>query len=110
MKIHALSYDSRVRIFWTLGAICFISSILYIYAVTSTISNTVSRQALEGEVSTLAAKIGEMEFTYIGLKNNVSITVAYDHGFEDVSHAVYVARANTPALSVNLSIPKNLTR
>jgi hypothetical protein len=103
MKTQVLTFESRVRVFWVLVSICFISSILYIYAVSSAVSNTVSRQNLEREVGTLAARIGEMEFTYIGLKNNVSLAVAYSHGFKDVSSPVYVSRAKSPSLSVNIN-------
>ncbi|MDB5194127.1 MAG: hypothetical protein JWN50_141 [Parcubacteria group bacterium] len=102
-KTHALAFDNRVRIFWILVSICFVSSILYIYAVSSAVSNTVSRQSLEREVGTLAARIGEMEFTYIGMKNGVSLAVAYGHGFKDVSAPVYVSRAASASLSVNLN-------
>ncbi len=84
-------------------SLCFVSSILYIFAVSSAVSNTVSRESLERQVGTLSARIGEMEFKYIGLKNSVSLAVAYDHGFKDVSAPVYVARAKAPALSVNLN-------
>lgn len=103
MKSHILTLDNRARIFWTLVSLCFVSSILYIYAVSSAVSNTVSRQSLEREVGTLAARIGEMEFTYIGEKNSVSLATAYEHGFKDVSAPVYVARAKAPSLSVNLN-------
>lgn len=86
-----------------LVSMCFVSSILYIYAVSSTISNTVSRQSLEREVGTMGARIGEMEFTYIGLKNAVTLATAYDHGFKDVSSPVYVSRIDTSSLSINLN-------
>jgi len=102
MKTAVLSFDNRVRIFWMLVSVCFAASILYIYAVSTTVSNTVSRQALETEVGTMAARIGEMEFTYIGMKNSVTLATAYEHGFEDVSSPVYVSRLDTGvALSIN---------
>lgn len=104
MKTQVLTFDNRVRIFWTLVSVCFVSSILYIYAVSTTVSNTVSRQSLEREVATYAARIGEMEFTYIGQKNAVTLATAYEHGFQDVSHPVYVSRTTSAsALSVNLN-------
>lgn len=103
MKTQVLSYDQRVGIFWTLVSICFVSSILYIYAVSTTVSNTVSRQALEREVSTLAARIGEMEFTYIAMKNSVDLSTAYTYGFKDVSAPVYVSRTSSASLSINRS-------
>jgi hypothetical protein len=67
------------------------------------VSNTVSRQSLERELGTLSARVGEMEFKYIGLKNNVSLAVAYEHGFKDVSAPIYVSRVKTSSLSVNLN-------
>jgi hypothetical protein len=104
MKTRVLSFDQRVKIFWTLVSVCFVSSILYIYAVSTTVSNTVSRQSLEREVSTLAARIGEMEFTYIGMKNSVNLATAYNHGFKDVSSPTYVSRTSSAgSLSINLN-------
>jgi hypothetical protein len=102
-KTAVLSFDNRVRIFWVLVAVCFASTILYIYAVTTTVSNTVSRATLETQVSTMAARIGELEFTYIGMKNSVTLETAYAHGFKDVSSPTYIARADGPALSVNFN-------
>ncbi len=87
--------------FWTLVSVCFVASILYIYAVSSTVSNTVARQSLEHEVSTYAAHIGEMEFTYIGMKNSVTLATAYEQGFRDVSAPRYVSRDSAAALSIN---------
>lgn len=103
MKTAVLSFDNRVRVFWTLVAVCFASTILYIYAVSTTVSNTVSRQSLEREVGTMAARIGEMEFTYIGMKNSVTLATAYEHGYKDVSSPVYISRENGSSLSINLN-------
>jgi hypothetical protein len=103
MKTLTITLDNKAKIFWTLVSLCFVSSILYIYAVSSTVSNTVTRQALEREVGTMAARIGEMEFTYIGEKNSVSLPLAYEHGFKDVSSPIYISRTKASSLSVNLN-------
>ncbi len=103
MKTQVLSIETRVKFFWMLVSVCFVSSILYIYAVSTTVSNTVSRQNLEREVNTMAARIGEMEFSYIGMKNSVTLATAYMAGFKDVSDPVYISRTKASSLSVNLN-------
>lgn len=99
----ALSIDLRVRTFWFLVALCGLSSILYVYAVMSTVSNTVARKNLEARVVTLGARIGEMEFAYIGEKNKVSMQAALERGYKEVTAPIYVSRTNTRPLSVNLN-------
>lgn len=100
-KTKALSFDTRVRTFWTLTFFSIISLVLYIYGVNATVHNTVARARLEGEVSTISTHIGEMEFAYIGLKNKVSLQVAYARGYSDVTEPTYVSRASARSLSMN---------
>jgi hypothetical protein len=103
MTSHAkvLSYDNRVRIFWTLVAIFVLSLGLYVYGVNTTVRNTVLRQQLEVEVGNLTLKISEMEFSYISLKNNVNIDIAYARGYQDVSNTTYITRGGSRSLSYN---------
>jgi hypothetical protein len=96
-----LSYDNRVRLFWTLVIIFVISLVLYVYGVNATVRNTVLRQELETQVSNLTLKISEMEFSYISLKNNVNIDIAYARGYQDVAKPTYITRGSSRSLSYN---------
>lgn len=96
-----LSYDNRVRLFWTLVVLFVISLGLYVYGVNATVRNTVVRQELEVHVSNLSLAISEMEFSYISLKNNVNIDIAYARGYQDVSKPIYITRGSSRSLSYN---------
>lgn len=96
-----ISYDNRVRAFWFLMSVCVVSLAVYVYAVNAVVRNTVARQNLEAEASHLSAVIAEMEFSYIALKNDIDLEVAYARGYKDVSSPTYISRARTGALSMN---------
>ena len=96
-----LSYDNRVRVFWTLVGLFVVSLVLYVYGVNATVRNTVVRQELESQVGNLTLKISEMEFSYISLKNNVNIDIAYARGYQDVSQPTYITRGSSRSLSYN---------
>ena len=104
-----LTFDTRVRIFWTFVAICVVSLCLYVYGVNATVRNTVARQNLEAEAMNISTHLGEIEFEYIGLTNKVSLQVAYDHGYKDVSDPVYISRTSNVALSMN-TLPSSFLR
>ena len=99
-KTKTISWDARVRTFWTLVSICVLCLILYIYAVNVTIRNTVARQDLEGEVAQLAVEQSSLEFAYIERKHNINIEVAHAYGFRDTA-PLYVSRTSATALVLN---------
>jgi hypothetical protein len=96
-----ISYDTRVKMFWTIVAISILSLGVYIYGVSATIRNTVARQDLEAQVANLSAEQSSLEFAYIEEKNQVDIDLAYARGFSDIKAPVYISRTNTNSLSYN---------
>ena len=100
MSAHA-GYDNRVRFFWILVAISILSLSVYIYAINATARNIAARQNLEKEVAKIATALNSLEFAYIGLKNDITIELAYSYGFREVKSPLYVSRARSPALSFN---------
>ncbi|KND48927.1 MAG: hypothetical protein AB200_00670 [Parcubacteria bacterium C7867-005] len=100
-KTKTISYDSRALAFWTLTSLCALSLVIYIYGINATVHNTVTRQNMEKQVSSITTALGEMEFKYISLKNSISLEVAYEKGFKDVDTPVFISRASTPTLSIN---------
>ena len=98
----AISYDNRVRFFWFLVAISILSLSVYMYAINATARNIAARQNLEREVVKLATTLDSLEFAYIGLKNDITIELAYSYGFQEVKSPLYVSRARSaPSLSFN---------
>ncbi len=101
MQAQILSYDNRVRFFWTLIAILGISLIMYVVGVNSTIHNTVTRQRLEASLSNLTLDISEKEFSYINLKNKINIDIAYARGYTDVTKPIFITRGSARSLTYN---------
>jgi len=99
-KTKIISYDTRVRFFWTLVTFSIISLCVYMYAISATARNIAVRQGLERQIAHISTSLDSLEFTYIGLKNNVTLELAYQHGFREVKNPLYVSRRLT-SLSFN---------
>ncbi|MDP3875337.1 MAG: hypothetical protein Q8Q22_02360 [bacterium] len=100
-KTRTISYDQRVRFFWALVAISMLSLFIYIYAVNATARNIAIRQDLEKQMANMSANLNSLEFAYIELRNNITIELAYDHGFREAKSPLYVSRARPASLSFN---------
>ena len=99
-RTKSISYDIRVRTFWSLAAIALLSIGLYMYAVNATVTNTLARRTLENKAAALSANIGDRQFGLIAAEEKISLATAYAAGFEDASNPLYISRA--PALSMNI--------
>ena len=102
-NIKIISYDQRVRLFWALVAISILSLFVYIYAVNAIARNIVVKQDLEKQIANISNNFNTLEFTYIELRNNVTMELAYQHGFQEVKSPLYVSRAHPQSLSFNTS-------
>ena len=94
-------YDDRVHFFWVLVALSILSLCVYIYAINATTRNIAVRQDLERRVASISFNLDSLEFAYIELRNNVTIELAYQHGFREVKSPLYVSRAHRASLSFN---------
>ena len=83
------TYDERT-IFWSLVGILFMSFFLYIYCITTTIHNVVARQNATTRVSDLALTIGQKEFHYMSLKNQITAVRVADLGFIEVDKKTFI--------------------
>lgn len=92
VKEKALALTEERGVFWLLAAVLIASFVLYSVFVQRTIRNVVERQHLETEMSVLNSRIGELEFKYISMRNNVTIDMAYAKGFKDVAQTKFVSK------------------
>ena len=100
-KIKTISYDHRARFFWILTAVSLLSLFIYIYAINVTARNIALRQNLERQTARVSANLDLLEFAYIELKNNITIELAYQHGFREIKNPLYVSRTRAASLSFN---------
>ncbi|PJA37087.1 MAG: hypothetical protein CO183_00130, partial [Candidatus Zambryskibacteria bacterium CG_4_9_14_3_um_filter_42_9] len=91
-KIKIISYDKRILLFWSLVAVSIFSLFIYIYAINATARNIAVRQDLEKKIVAISANLNSLEFSYIELRNNVTIELARQHGFTEAKSPLYVSR------------------
>ena len=97
----AISYDQRVRFFWLLACVSIGSLVLYMYSIQATAQNIAVRQELQARGAEASGKLGALEFTYIELKNGVSMELASHYGFQEAEAPLYVSRNQPSALTLN---------
>jgi hypothetical protein len=99
-KAKTISYDLRVRVFWSLAGITLASLCFYVYAVKTTVQNTLVRGQLESKAAALSANIGNRQFGLIAMQEKIDLNSAYAAGFTDAHDPLYISR--TPSLSMNI--------
>lgn len=94
-------YNYRTHFFWIMVAVSIFSLFIYIYAINATTRNIALRETLERQIATMSTSLDSLEFTYIELKNNITIELAHNQGFREVNNPLYVSRAPKASLSFN---------
>lgn len=101
IKAKVISYENRVRFFWTLAAICLALLFVYIYSINATARNIAERQSWERQMARINSELNSLEFTYIELKNDVTLELAHQYGFREARNPLYVSRTQNSSLSYN---------
>lgn len=90
-----LVINNEKTIFWSLAGVLILAMGFYMYFINTTIHNTVARQNLEAEASSLSLSIGNKEFQYISKRNNVTLAMAHSLGYRDNKQISYVNEASS---------------
>lgn len=99
MTEKVLQLNNERTIFWTIVGGLLLSVGFYIFFINATVHNVVARQNLENEASTLTLKIGNQEFQYITMRNNITLATAHAMGFKDVSVKTFISKDNSRQVS-----------
>ena len=96
--------DSKI-IFWTFLAGVVLLLITYIFYANNMVYNAVSVNNFEDEIVELRSEIGELEFTYMSIKNSINLDTAKRLGFIESKNITYISRKTLgKALSLNNEI------
>lgn len=85
-----LELNREKTVFWSLVGALFVAMVFYAYFINATIHNTVARQNLEAESSSLTLSIGNKEFEYISKRNNITLAMAHSLGYKDTKVISYI--------------------
>lgn len=94
-----LELNREKTIFWILSAILLLSVGFYMYSINATIRNIVLRERLEAESSQISLNVSNQEFKYITMHNSITLSLAYAHGFKDVSEKKFISQNHTDLVS-----------
>jgi hypothetical protein len=89
------------NLFWIFSVSIFVMSIFYIFFVISTIKNVVAIEDMEISKNELALSIGGSEFKLISMKNNITIDLAKNIGFEEIKEQSYITKKSVSFLVKN---------
>ena len=104
VKAKALRVVDNRAAFWALAALLVGLFVSYSFMIHQTIRNVAERQKLETEMSVLHTKIGELEFKYISMRNDITIDRAYELGFNDVMETKFVSRKSLSSAALSRSV------
>lgn len=103
--IEKIEYREK-KIFWTLFSVFVFFLISYGVLVNAAILHAVAQQNMEKEIASLSTEVNSMEFQYLGMKNNITMSLAKSLGFVPVSTEVF-AIASAPRTNLSLSVNEN---
>ena len=86
-------------IFWSLLGILVLSACFYMYFINTTVKNVVASQNIESQISKINLSISNKEFEYIKSRNAITLNLAYNLGFKDVSAKSYINEKSTKGVS-----------
>ncbi len=89
-----------VTLFWSLLSTLVLLVGVYGYMVNQTVWNAFNKDQAEAQVVALNSKLGDLEFQYMSLSNNVSIEKAYELGFQNASGKTLFASRELVAKNV----------
>jgi len=75
-------------------------ALLYILFLGNMVLNIVERRSLDTDARALASEVGNLEFTYLTMSNNVDLTFSYSLGFKE-TQAVFATRKALSLGSIN---------
>ena len=80
-----------ITLFWSMLSVLIVLVGFYGYMVNKTVWNAFNKDKAEAEVVSLNSKLGDLEFQYMSMSNNISIEKAYELGFKNASSSMLFA-------------------
>lgn len=84
--------DNDRRIFWSLITLTGVAIFLYVYFLSISVFAVVNRRLAEREVDRLTINISVLESSYATLEKKISLELAVNMGFKEISVPRYVRR------------------
>lgn len=103
-KNSAQPSERRKQFFWLFAGLLFAFVSLYVYLVNTAAVNAARWRETEQKISSSAAAVGELETSYLSLKQGVTLSLAYQKGFEDARAVRFISGKTIGAIVRNNEI------
>src|SRR3989338_2365277 len=91
--------ENRKQLFWLLTCLVLLFASCYVYFVNTAALNGVRCGVAEQEITTLGGEVSELESTYLSLKQSVTLSLAYERGFEDIGAVKFISTEKVSAVA-----------
>ena|SRR3989338_1160753 len=85
--------------FWSFACLLLLVVSCYIYLMNTTAQNGVRWGNAERDIISHGAAVSELESKYLSLKQSVTLSLAYAHGFEDVKTVKFIVTPKVGAVA-----------
>lgn len=89
----------RERLFAILLAAILITLASYVFLIHKAVVNIVARETTVEKISAKSSKVAELEGKYFTIKNSITLEVAHQKGFKDVSISNYISKKSVTAMA-----------
>lgn len=103
-KISKQGQELQKRLFWFFAGLLFASVSLYVYFVNTAALNAAHWRDMEQKISSVSGTVGELETSYLSLKQGVTLSLAYQKGFEDARGVKFISAKTLGAVVRNNEI------
>ncbi len=83
-------YDRRI--FWSLSALLGLAVLAYLYFLSISVYAVIERKSAESEAESLSAKVSLLESEYVNLDKRITLELAHEQGFVDITVPRYISR------------------
>ena len=92
MQKSILQTYKRNILFWGFVTTFFAGVLLYAYFLNATIVHIVERKAIEKDITTITTHISELEFSYMTMSTDITLSYALEMGFIEPKQTVFASR------------------
>ena len=86
-----------------------IFAFIYVLFLGNMVMNIVERRSFEADARVLSSEVGDLEFAYLSMSNNVDLALSYSLGFKEIkaNFATRKALGFLPTVSSSVKIVQN---
>ena len=91
-------------VFWSFACMFLLVATCYVYLINTATHNGVRWGKAEEAITAIGATVSELESRYLSLKQSVTLSMAYEKGFQDVKAVMFISARKVGTLSNALEI------